>query len=285
VCVSHCWLQPDHPDPRGHSLRLVARALEIYLAEDHFLPDVGVFIVFCSMHQKCRVVDGKPGPRLLGFAGGEAGAVGRFASEDALFKQALDSLGTFYSHPYTQVWMLTSFPQDYNDPQRYKREGNMAPYADRGWCFCEASWAAMVKNSALLLDLGKDTGEAAVKWGHLLWACRQGRRAPMLPSALEEALALKHFTNGKDDRPAVSRLYRKGFEERFGELEELNYSRIGWGAAEAKALAAVLAAGAAPKLRYLSFDFNKIGDEGARSLAGGAAERDRTDYAQARQQL
>jgi len=24
-CVSHCWLQPDHPDPRGHNLRAVAR--------------------------------------------------------------------------------------------------------------------------------------------------------------------------------------------------------------------------------------------------------------------
>jgi hypothetical protein len=111
------------------------------------------------MHQKCRGADGAPGVRVLGFADDEAGAVGRFASEDALFKQALGSLGTFYSHPQTHVWKLTAFLPDYNDPQRYKREGNVAPYADRGWCFCEASWAAMVKSRNVVLDLGKDTGE------------------------------------------------------------------------------------------------------------------------------
>jgi hypothetical protein len=54
VCISHCWLQPDHPDPRGHNLRVVARALEAYLSWHSAPPDVGVFLDFCSMHQKCR---------------------------------------------------------------------------------------------------------------------------------------------------------------------------------------------------------------------------------------
>jgi hypothetical protein len=161
VCISHCWLQPDHPDPHGHNLRVIARALEALLAclraylDYRSLPNVALFIDFCSMHQKCRGVDGKPGPRVQGFSDDEACTVGRFASEEEHFKQALGSLGTFYSHPYTLVWMLIAFPPDYYDLQRYGRHGNVAPYADRGWCFCEASWAAMVKSSNMVLDLGK----------------------------------------------------------------------------------------------------------------------------------
>jgi hypothetical protein len=220
------------------------------------------------MHQKCRGADGKPGPRVLGFADGQTRAVGRLASEDVLFKQALDSLNTLYSHSHTRVCMLTAFPPDYDEPQRYTREGNRYPYAERGWCFCEAARAAMVKDSHLVLDLGKDTGTEGQSWTALTAACTAGRRAPVLPLALKEELAFKHFTNGKDDRPAVARLYRKGFEERFGAVESLDYSSLGWGAAEAKAVAAVLAEGAAPKLRQLDLKNNSIGDEGARALAG-----------------
>jgi hypothetical protein len=106
VCISHCWLQPDHPDPRGRNLRVVARALRTFSQE---YPNMAVFFDFCSIHQKCRGADGKPGPRVLGFSNEDAGAVGRFASEDVLFKQALGSLGIFYSHPNTHVWMLTAF--------------------------------------------------------------------------------------------------------------------------------------------------------------------------------
>jgi hypothetical protein len=75
------------------------------LSELHDTAEVAVFFDFCSMYQKCCGADGAPGARVrvLGFADGEAGAVGRFPSEDALFKQALGSLGTFYSHPSTQV--------------------------------------------------------------------------------------------------------------------------------------------------------------------------------------
>ena len=45
------------------------------------------------------------------------GPVGREPSEDILFKQELGSLGAFYSHPNTPVFMLTAFPADYYDPQ------------------------------------------------------------------------------------------------------------------------------------------------------------------------
>ena len=86
------------------------------------------------------------------------GAIGRRESEKELFNQALGSLGTFYSHPHMFVLMLTAFPPDYEEEGRNIRSGNVEPYFDRGWCFCESSWAVLVKDSSIVLDLGKDTG-------------------------------------------------------------------------------------------------------------------------------
>lgn len=42
VCISHPWLQPDHPDPFGDNLRLVALALDAYLLRDS--PTLAVFL-------------------------------------------------------------------------------------------------------------------------------------------------------------------------------------------------------------------------------------------------
>ena len=260
-CVSHCWLQPDHPDPHGHNLRAVARALGALTADG---TRFGVFLDFCSIHQNCR--DGAGTPQDTAFAWLEKegrlanGAVGRFPTEDVLFKQALGSLGTLYSHPHTFVFMLTAFPPDYFTA-KYTRSGNVKPYFERGWCFCESSWAAMVKDSFLVLDLGKDTGEGFF----FALQCRQGRTAPVLPDGFETQLASKGFTNGSTDTPLVARLYREGFEARFGATSLLSYSRLGWGDVEARAVARVLLH--APALETLNLGDNSIGDEGARALA------------------
>eukprot|EP00315_Gephyrocapsa_oceanica_P014035 CAMPEP_0185346154 /NCGR_PEP_ID=MMETSP1364-20130426/260_1 /TAXON_ID=38817 /ORGANISM="Gephyrocapsa oceanica, Strain RCC1303" /LENGTH=87 /DNA_ID=CAMNT_0027945411 /DNA_START=33 /DNA_END=292 /DNA_ORIENTATION=+ len=67
-----------------------------------------------------------------------------------------------------------------------------------------------------------------------------GRRPPLLPSAFAAELETKSFTNGKDDKPLVKRLYEAAFEEQFGKATELNYESLGWGDAEAAQLAEVL---------------------------------------------
>uniref|UniRef100_A0A0D3JFS2 Uncharacterized protein n=2 Tax=Emiliania huxleyi TaxID=2903 RepID=A0A0D3JFS2_EMIH1 len=105
-----------------------------------------------------------------------------------------------------------------------------------------------------------------------------GRRPPLLPSAFAAELEKKSFTNGKDDKPLVKRLYEAAFEEQFGKATELIYYDLGWGDAEAAQLAEVLASGAAPRLEELILDDNKIGDEGCKALAAalgkeGAAPR------------
>ena len=280
ICVSHCWLQLDHPDPHGHNLRAVARALGFLASEGGphgvfravvralgLLPSkrFGVFFDFCSIHQNCRDRDGAPQGTAFSWLEKEGrladGAVGRFPAEDVLFNQALGSLGTFYSHPKTPIVMLTAFPPDYDDPTQYTRSGNVKPYLERGWCFCESSIAAMVKHHDMAYDLGKDTGEGEFD----VVQYRRGRKAPVLPEEFVAQLASKGFTNGSTDTPLVAGLYSTGFEARFGAVTWLSYAYLRWGDEEARAVARVLSH--APVLQVLDLGANSIGDKGARALA------------------
>ena len=133
---------------------------------------------------------------------------------------------------------------------------------------------------ALSLDLGQMRDGKKYECHSLIADCTHagGRRPPLLPSAFAAELETKSFTNGKDDKPLVKRLYEAAFEEQFGKATVLNYCGLGWGDAEAAQLAEVLASGAAPRLETLILRGNKIGDEGCKALAAalgkeGAAPR------------
>ena len=103
---------------------------------------------FGCIHQCCRDAGGVPRRFTFKWLSDKKcfadDAVGREKEEDKLFKQALGSLGAFYSHATSIVLKLTRFPPDYEDPMAYTRSGNIAIYENRGWCFCESSWG-MVK--------------------------------------------------------------------------------------------------------------------------------------------
>ena len=256
AALSYPWLTKDHPDPRGANLARVARALKALLS-DPDIPRLGVFWDFGSLHQH-------PDP---------ANGVMRTEEQNALFKQGLGCLGTLYSHPHTTVLRLTSFPDGHKAEDQ--AEGtNVAKYFDRGWCFTEQSWASLTKAGNLSLDLGKMRDGVEYGWSSLIRDCTQsgGRRPPLLPSAFAAELETKSFTNGKDDKPLVKRLYEAAFEEQFGKATVLSYAFLGWGDAEAAQLAEVLASGAAPRLEALSLGYNKIGDEGCKALAAALKE-------------
>ena len=188
-------------------------------------------------------------------------------------------LGTLYSHPKTYVLRLTSFPDGHKAEEQ--AEGtNVAKYFDRGWCATESSWAGLTKAGDLSLDLGKMRAGKVYDWSSIIGDCVQGggRRPPLLPSAFAAELETKSFTNGKDDKPLVTRLYAAAFEEQFGKATGLRYVRLGWGDAEAAQVAEVLASGAAPDLRELYLGYNQIGVDGCKALAAalgkeGAAPR------------
>ena len=168
---------------------------------------------------------------------------------------------------------LTSFPDGHKAEDQ--AEGtNVAKYFDRGWCATESSWAGLTKAGHLSLDLGKMRDGKEYGWSSLRDDCTQdgGRRPPLLPSAFAAELETKSFTNGKDDKPLVKRLYEAAFEEQFGKATELDYRLLGWGDAEAAQLAEVLASGAAPRLETLDLFENQIGDEGCKALAAALKE-------------
>ena len=266
VALSYPWLTKDHPDPRGANLARVARALKALVAEvdgDGCFTRLGIFWDFGSLHQH-------PDP---------SNGVMRTEEQNALFKQGLGRLGTLYSHQHTWVLRLTSFP-DGHKAEDQPEGTNVAKYFDRGWCFTESSWASLTKDGASSLDLGKMHDGKEYDCDSLIRDCTQsgGRRPPLLPSAFAAELEDKSFTNGKDDKPLVERLYEAAFQEQFGKATGLRYGDLGWGDAEAAQLADVLASGAALRLERLELRMNKIGDEGCEALAAalgkeGAAPR------------
>ena len=144
--------------------------------------------------------------------------------------------------------MLTSFPPDYEDATKYTRSGNCEVYRNRGWCFCESSWAQLVKNSQIVWDLGK---LEEMRNRFETDTLSSTRIPPVLPDNFKEQLERKGFTNGSTDRPLVAGLYKDAFEQRFAKAEELDFQELGWGDTEVQALAEVLGSGMVPRLRSL----------------------------------
>ena len=56
----------------------------------------------------------------------------RTEAETELFKQGLGFLGSFYSHPETTVFRLTTFPEGYPEGYDLPSAANVAAYPDRG---------------------------------------------------------------------------------------------------------------------------------------------------------
>ena len=261
AAISYPWLTKDHPDQEGKNLRRVAQALK---AMDE---EVGVFWDYMSLHQHPDPVNG----------------VMRTEAENALFKQGLGCLGTLYSHRHTIVLRLTSFPAGHKLNAWLRSwwvPGTNVSYFDRGWCYTENCLASLTKSFALSLDIGRLREDKEYTYEELIEECTKGggHCPPLLPTQFAAELETKTFTNGKDDKPLVKRMYEATFEEQFGKATQLSYLQTGWGDADAAQVAEVLASGAAPRLETLNLGNNKIGDEGCKALAAalgkeGAAPR------------
>ena len=133
ICVFHPWLRPDHPDPKGEALRLLAGVLESFVEDDG--GSYAVYLAYCSLLQ--------PG------AAGEPCT----EAEAALCARAIDGLHGLYSHPATWVVEMTSLPADYPATYSFAAASpfgtpNAAPFALRGWTLAESFTAKLVKDSS-----------------------------------------------------------------------------------------------------------------------------------------
>lgn len=269
ACVSHCWLQAHHPDPFGHNFRVLARCLKLLVQDAAYGGRWAVLFDFCSMHQGCRDSAGIPRSEVYRWLEVERAyeheAVGRFESEEVMFDNALGHIGTFFSHPATIVLMFSALPPDFTDHAKYAQTTNGKAYTSRGWCYCEASWATLVKEQLLVLDIGKDSG--ATSWPKLVTGCATVRRAPVLPDTFRSELEHKHFSNSQVDFERVAHLYACAFERRFSTTSTLSYQGSGWDDEDAHALAQLLISGAVPRLDKVDLADNRISDAGAVALA------------------
>ena len=128
-------------------------------------------------------------------------------------------------------------------------------------CFTETSWSTLTKPRELILDLGL-MGKNTISRPQLLAECTHiegGRRPPVTPAIFEQEVETKSFTNGKDDKPLVVRLYKDAFSQQFKLATELDFSQLGWGDADVAATCGALqSAGELPKLRALKLWGNML---------------------------
>ena len=252
VVVSHPWLQPDHPDPKGENLRRLANHLAQYRSR---YTNVGVFLDFMSLHQKD--------------ASGN-----RTEAEAALFGLGLKSLSLWYSHPFIPIFKLTSLPEGY--PRGFQFPAGITPntasYRDRGWCFFESSVGFFPKgenmHGFLLESFVADLGDAKTEDRSSAPDSRPVRiQPPLTPEDFCRQLETKSFTSKKADLPTVSSLYKAAFQHRMSTIGELRWRGLGWGDAELLAACKVLATAPLHRLYVLDLEDNEIGNAGLMALA------------------
>ena len=263
VCVSHPWLQPDHPDPRGDTLGLVAHVLRYFIKQVNYDCRTGfyeqmpcaVFFDFASIFQK--------GPK---------GAESILPTERALALRAKQGIGELYAHPYTFTLMVTKlppgYPRGFSFPDAYAFP-NIAQYRDRGWCACEAALSCLTKSRDLVLDLGKVSDvllhrpSAAPKHlRDLIAASRADRQPPLTPREFETQQALRTFMDKSIDLPTVNLVYELGFEGRFMGIESLDYSGLAWDNDAVAQLCQVMADRALQHCHSIDLSSNRITDDG-----------------------
>lgn len=248
LAVSYPWLTSQHPDPRGDHLKLLAAVLR------RFLTDVGgtyaVFLDFISLYQRDAT----------GF---------RTEEESRMMKVALSQLSDIYAHQYAYVLKITKQPADYPDGVGFENAAgsNIAPYAQRGWCFTEASMACLVKSARLILDLANFDeslfGDADIE--QVVHHCNVGRAPPTTPQDFHAMVKMLRFTNAKADIDIVSAMYTRAFETKLAHAEMLEFQNLHWGDAEASGLAKALVA--AHNVREIHLQRNFIMNAGLEAIA------------------
>lgn len=304
VVASYAWGDKAHPDKDARQLReVLAPAIEWYMAERAKLikeggcggapklsnsftadgADFGIFLDYSSMHQHAPEAN-MCAECQQGFSAGTGPCDkhARTQAEAAAFGRALGSMDLLYAHQRTCVWRLTRRI----GPSENEAGEPRLEYSERGWPFFETTVSQLIKLAPNVLDLGTEKAVEALKkfegrarpvddlverasYGHSLGSAGvhgklfDARRPPLLPDDFKLQMEGKTLTNGKD-RDVVVVAQNRVANAVLGGAQSLDYSALGWGAADAQLLAKALPW--CRKLRALNVSSNNLGAEGAEHL-------------------
>lgn len=206
VAISYPWLTPEHPDPMGTQLGILACFLEKMSGELRpYGKSVAVFLDYMSLYQRAR----SPGERDW------------TSQQAAAFQRALNVVGTWYAHPATQVWLLPHTAED-------------RPYHARGWTTFE--WRVAQLASRVGVDLSRlDAGEPLFFALGGTYATVRGLRtarlkasAPLPPARFDVEVESKTFSAGAEDLAIVKRAYKTLFDQVVAGATALDYSDSAW---------------------------------------------------------
>jgi len=247
--ISHAWLHPDHPDPKGEYLSLLGKALQAYTGGQRY----GVFYDYLSLHQHPNVKEG----------------IKRTDAEDQLFKQGVLALSSLFAHRKTTMFRISKFPKGYPEDYDLPKGANVAPYYNRAWCFAESCWASLTKDAEFCLEVSKFT-ESMLTRDDVVRNCKQmGRKTPpLLPAEFASELHSKQFTRKpRDETALLLDMYKAAFQGQFGRSIALNYSSLAWGNKELIHLAKGIEVAVPVRLKGIYLFDNQISCEGLKSLS------------------
>ena len=219
-CLSQ-WLDAKHPDRKGELLRRLVPILKVMLVKACSFSEhatIGVFWDYCCVPQ-------------APFAG---------QVERTQVDRGLASMHAWYSHPHTTVLHVATPPA---------AAGGTRPSESRGWLYVERRLSSLVKYPLGLWELGQYRG--GLLYGDLVKEMRTRRRPHESPERVARAIrdgvrdGTLTFAVATDVERVIG-LYARGFVHAFETYAGLaggflECSRLGWGAAEAPALAEALA--------------------------------------------
>lgn len=247
LCLSHMWLHPSHPDPKGYTLQLLAAALF----------ELGgrwaVFWDFASLHQHDPATGKK-----------------RTEKEEKLFRIGLESIAVFFGHPMTIVFRVTQLPAMY--PRGYNlstQDARVVPYEGRGWTVAETAFASLScrnNKSKSLLDISDIRSlDVHGQTSSPLFALKVSP-VPLSPRKFRKVISSCSFMNKTTDLPVLCRQYEIFFKETLCQAKELIYTSMGWGDEEVIEFAKILESYEFPKLERIDLSWNNISLPGFRRL-------------------
>jgi len=268
MVLSYCWLDADHPDVLGETLRRVKPVLKAMVdkvvksAGSH--ATVGVMWDFVSLPQRPRN-----------------------QTEEERFSRGLKHINEWYRHPYSFVLAVT------NALPTGKQYTNTRLYSERGWCYFELSMSSLTKDGSCLLDFSKFREENA-DFASCVWDMKAKRPPPMSPddfaTEMRKGIASGRLAfTAKADADFVIDQYRKGFIEAYERHTRtqrngawIHMNNLGWGPDEghtiARAISYVEEHCSPPQTLLMNLGDNNFGTDAVDAIKGAARKHVLPDF-------